>query len=125
MKRWKPVSTIVAAAFLASCDAGPTQAPAQGVRSTTALSVSIFGPTQVQPGVDCLWEALPSGGTPPYSYMWMPSTGGSSGDVTSSVFGYAFENGPHFLRVQVTDATSTSVQTTISVWANNGTNGCP
>lgn len=36
----------------------------------STLSVSIAGPTQIQPGATCTWDAPTSGGSPPYSYQW-------------------------------------------------------
>lgn len=44
------------------------------------LNVSISGPTQIQPEATCTWEAVVSGGTPPYSYSWsgeVQPTGGT------------------------------------------------
>ncbi|MEX1186630.1 MAG: alpha/beta fold hydrolase [Gemmatimonadaceae bacterium] len=36
----------------------------------STLSISIAGPTQIQPGATCTWDAPTSGGSPPYSYQW-------------------------------------------------------
>jgi subtilisin family serine protease len=33
-------------------------------------SVYISGPTEIEPGATCTWQAVVSGGTPPYSYSW-------------------------------------------------------
>lgn len=52
------------------------------------VTASIDGPSQVQPQVECTWEADVSGGTLPYSYQWsgvLSGTGSSvSGEVSSS-----------------------------------------
>jgi len=42
-------------------------------------AVSISGPTMVQPGATCTWQAVATGGTPPYSYSWWGQVQPNSG----------------------------------------------
>jgi len=44
-------------------------------------SVTVTGPTSVQPGATCSWFANASGGTPPYNYAWNP-VGNNSSELT-------------------------------------------
>jgi hypothetical protein len=52
-------------------------ASASGYSGTANVTVSawpvlerIDGPTEMQPNATCMWEAVVSGGTPPYTYQW-------------------------------------------------------
>jgi hypothetical protein len=95
-------------------------APAQ------TLSVQISGPTQIQPGATCTWDANVSGGTPPYSYWWsgqvQPSggtdpwyTGGKDPAQLASWFR---------LRVDVSDAAGSSTSHEIIVTEDSNAMFC-
>ena len=80
MKRWKPVSVVAATTvMLAAFGAGhaATTAPQHVYHAShkRTLSAAIVGPSAVKPYATCLWEAQVSGGTPPYTFAWISSTG--------------------------------------------------
>jgi Bacterial Ig-like domain (group 2) len=77
------------------------------------LSVYITGPTTLPKLDPCQWGAVPSGGTPPYTYVWTKSGGygSGSGDTFS---GYLVSSGMN-LTVTVTDANGLSKAVTLSV----------
>lgn len=69
-------------------------------------AVSIAGPPSIRPGADCSWQAVVSGGAPPYSYSWwgqvQPGSGSGqyyTGRKDPSQFGSTFR-----LYVSVTDS---------------------
>lgn len=45
-------------------------APLPRSETASVLSVSIAGPSEVNPADLCTWYAVVSGGTPPYTYQW-------------------------------------------------------
>ena len=62
------------------------------------LSAYIAGPSEVPPNQSCIWQAIASGGSTPYSYQWSGVLSGSS----SSVSGVVYNSG--WLYLTVTDA---------------------
>lgn len=64
------------------------------------LTGSINGPDEVPPEAFCQWDAVVSGGLPPYSYSWSGVLSGNQ----ASVSGMLFSSG--WLYLTVTDATS-------------------
>jgi len=68
------------------------------VRGNTPLSVGVTQLALVPEGVSCTWEAMVSGGTPPYAYQWSGLFTGSG----PSVSGVVEQNGTLYLTV--TDA---------------------
>jgi hypothetical protein len=67
-----------------------------------SLSVSISGPKRVKPNANCGWWANPTGGTPPYSYTWIPA--GSSGPDPNEVIESWSGLGTVYLTVWAYDA---------------------
>ena len=94
------------------------------------LSVSISGPTEVQPYTYPIWKANPSGGSSPYQYYWEINvqyrSGGSSG---WTYFGNQQSEGRTYdtstykvdLRVTVTDANSSTVTATYTAYYDQST----
>ena len=65
-----------------------------------ALSVYITGADEVAPNEECAWQAIASGGTPPYSYSWWGALTGSNSIVFGSLAASSY------LWVEVTDSNS-------------------
>jgi hypothetical protein len=66
------------------------------------ISLYISGPSPVLKLDPCRWGAVPSGGTPPYTYQWTKL--GGAGTASGAIFdGYAI-SGAMTLTVKVTDA---------------------
>ena len=89
------------------------------------LNVSISGPTQIQPGATCTWDAVLGNGTAPYSYTWYNDNMqvGSGPEYTGSKD--PGNLGDHFpIRVHVTDATNAWGETTIVVYENSAAQMC-
>lgn len=68
------IAYAVAALSLMGC-AGDATSPLRGdtldpAMMASAFTVSIQGPTEVTPHDLCTWQAVVSGGTPPYTYEW-------------------------------------------------------
>lgn len=49
------------------------------------LSAEIMGPFEVPPGQSCSWQAVVTGGSPPYTYQWSGALSGTSISVSGSV----------------------------------------
>lgn len=89
------------------------------------LDVSIAGPTRIRPEAICSWEAVVSGGTPPYSYNWYNDgihrgsgryyTGGKDPGSMRDWF---------LLRVDVTDSGSSSGSDTFTVYEDESAMIC-
>jgi hypothetical protein len=58
---------------------GLVDAPA-AMSYVSVLNVSIDGPDEVRPNVDCSWYADVSGGSPPYTYQWYQNWMGAGTD---------------------------------------------
>ncbi len=86
------------------------------------ITVSISGPSELNPGYAGVWSASASHGTAPYSYAW---------DVDASPFssGSSIETGwyqaatLHNVKVTVTDANSIATSTDMWITVNSGS--CP
>ncbi|HUF29777.1 MAG TPA: S8 family serine peptidase [Gemmatimonadaceae bacterium] len=87
--------------------------------SPPPLSVSIDGPTQIQPGATCTWYAAVGNGTPPYSYQWtasqMAPPSGTDYYFTASKDAGSFATSWP-LKVVVTDAVGGSGEHEITVY---------
>lgn len=68
--------------------------------SFSTLSVTIWGPNNMQPNSLCYWYSSVSGGTGPYTYYWY---GGSSSNRTYEDF-FASARNDFILELKVTDA---------------------
>ncbi len=65
------------------------------------LSVQIFGPENVRPSSQCLWEADVSDGEPPYSYKWYRN----DDLVSTNSFYWGYTGSQHFsLELEVQDS---------------------
>jgi hypothetical protein len=84
------------------------------------LTVSIDGPSAVEPTWYCEWSGNVSGGTPPYSYTW---TGVLSGSA-STVFGNVPSSGPLWLSVTDSQGNGGSTSKQIAVYVGAPPAGC-
>lgn len=90
------------------------------------LSVSIDGPTQIQPGGTCTWYALSNAGSAPFSYQWT-----NNGVHVGSEYYYTGSKlvgtgGSSFnLRVVVTDAAGAAGERDITVYESSSAQVCP
>lgn len=101
-------------------------ADALGVVPPTPPSVSIDGPTQIQPGATCTWQALASGGAPPYAYSWTNNGAlAGTGEYYTGSKDPGNTNSYFTLRVTVTDAASASNYHEITVYENSSAMICP
>jgi len=66
--------------------------------------VAIQGKSVIRPGLQCSWHAVPSGGTPPYSYLWYVTAGSATGspDAGDPSTWIGQSTGTFDLNVQVT-----------------------
>jgi subtilisin family serine protease len=92
------------------------------------ISVSIDGPTQIQPSATCTWYAVVGNGTPPYSYQWTasqmaPSYGYDYYFTASKDAGSFATSWP--LKVVVTDAVGGTGEHEITVYENPSAMVCP
>lgn len=112
---FKRIPVLALAALLASCGSEPTglRAPDVSNASLTALTASIYGPGLVKPYATCLYEAQVSGGTPPYSYSWVSSTGDYS--YTGQLWATAPGSAGFVLELYVSDSAGGSAEVTRSI----------
>lgn len=91
----------------------------------SSLSVSISGPTRIQPGATCTWDAPTSGGSPPYSYQWTNDgqLAGSSYSYTGSK-AWGSSSSWFSLKVSVTDAAGTIRDAEITVYVDSSAGIC-
>ena len=87
-----------------------------------SLSVSISGPTRVQPDVYCNWSSAVSGGSPPYNYSW--TQGGTIVGNGASVSLYT-GSASFSLGLTVTDANQAQGSATMSVSVTSSARVCP
>lgn len=90
-----------------------------------ALVVGINGPTEIQPGATCTWDATVSNGTPPFSYTWYNGGlwGGSGSSYTGSKDSGNITN--HFpIEVHVEDAVGATGSHEIEVYEDSGAMIC-
>lgn len=103
-------------------------AEAVGVQPPPPLSVSIDGPTQIEPGATCTWYAVVGNGTSPYSYQWTasqmaPSSGTDYYFTASKDAGSFATSWP--LKVVVTDAVGGQGEHEITVYEDPSAGLCP
>jgi hypothetical protein len=91
----------------------------------STLSVSISGPTQIQPGATCTWDAATSGGNPPYSYQWSKD-GAPAGNSYYYTGSKDWGSGNSWFRliVSVTDAAGAVRDTEITVYESSAAGIC-
>jgi hypothetical protein len=94
-------------------------ARARGPAARSTLSVSISGPSTVQIGYTCQWSAVVSGGTPPYTYLWMGPGNSYGFDQT---FWATTNGGSDLLYLEVHDANGDDA--TIGKSIHSGGTGC-
>jgi len=123
---FKGIPVLALAVLLASCGSEPTglRAPDKPNASLTALTASIYGPGPVQPYATCLYEAQVSGGTPPYSYEWVSSTGDYS--YTGQLWATAPGSAGFILELYVTDSVGERIEVTRTISVVRATGAtCP
>jgi len=74
-------------------------------------SASIAGPDELPPDEECAWQAIASGGTPPYDYSWWGALSGSS----EFVYGSLSESSYLWLEVTDDNALADTAQVLIEV----------
>jgi hypothetical protein len=119
----KTLAALAAAVTLAACDGGtPTElrTPSEP-RLNTALTAYVVGPSSVRPGDTCMWEAVASGGVPPYEYRW-EALGNYSSDPT--YFTTYSGIGPTIRRVWILDAVHHSTFVDYAVHVTNNAAPC-
>lgn len=92
---------------------------------TRPLSVLVAGYTTVATGVECEYDAVASGGKPPYTYQWYvdDSPLGGSPSVIYETFS---SNGTHDVRVEITDALAQHASSFLTVTSEDPVvRGCP
>jgi pimeloyl-ACP methyl ester carboxylesterase len=67
-------------------DGGALAIPRRAAPPPTTLAVSISGPSRVYYGDWAGWQAIPSGGVPPYRYMWEGMVSGDESSAGTSVY---------------------------------------
>lgn len=79
--------------------------------------MSVHGSTTARYGETCLYEALVSGGTAPYTCKWGTVSGGRDfgADPTSPFWTVSFSNHIETVVVDVKDATGTVQRATLKV----------
>lgn len=96
---------------------------ANGPVPPPALSAQLLGPSPVKPSQSCTWAASPSGGVPPYAYVWKKNGSTMYGEtgvqVTTSFSSYGS------LEVRVTDNVGTQVSKTKTVYVQSTAQACP
>lgn len=115
---------LTAAVVLAACGAEPTATLRAPEAPRLTLSAQIWGPSSVQPSDSaCFWEAIPSGGTPPYVYVWY---GGDNISGDGQFYYTTFDSSQPFLELRVTDAGGLGDQVVVykSVTVSNQAQSC-
>jgi len=88
-------------------------------------SVSIDGPTQIQPGATCTWYASVSDGTPPYTYYWTNDGGFVGNDYSYTGSKGAGSTSSSFtVGLRVTDATGRQGDHQTTVYENSSAPVC-
>jgi hypothetical protein len=82
------------------------------------LTAQIGGPTELEPNEPCTWQALVTGGTPPYTYSWSGALSGSNSWVSGSLS----TSSNLFLTVTSSDSQQSSPSLSIAVFS--GANEC-
>lgn len=91
--------------------------------SVKAYTVTISGPSSVQPFATCTWSGSASGGTSPYSYSWSAIGASQSGqyfDYTND----AVDGSSFTIQLTVTDGTGTQATRTQNVTASSNAHAC-
>jgi hypothetical protein len=122
------MAVTVGAALLAGCGQEPTavrtQPPHQARFDLDPLDVSISGPLQPQYNVQCAYVANATGGTPPYTYIWVALNGITGTSSGNTFYGTISSPGAKSLYVTVRDANDEEATTGISRNGTNVPHGC-
>lgn len=93
-----------------------------------SLNVDISGPTEIQPGATCRWDAVVGNGTSPYTYRWY-NEDGAGGMGSGSSFTTTKDSGnttDHFkITLKVTDAIGVEGSHEITVYEDSRAMICP
>jgi subtilisin family serine protease len=92
-------------------------AHAVGTVAPPPPTVSISGPTLIQPGATCTWDAIVTNGTPPFSYLWSGQVQpwGTTGPSYTGGKDPAQSSNSFTLRVDVTDSANGTGWASITV----------
>jgi hypothetical protein len=98
---------------------GTTTVP---VRTDTDPTVSIDGFPVIQPNVSCVYTAVPSGGTGPFTYTWSVTSGTASGTASGNTWtgGSSVANASFVLKVVASDVDGRKSSATKSVFVHSG-----
>jgi hypothetical protein len=101
---------------------GITGTTAVPVRTSTDPSVTIDGFPVIQPNVSCVYTAVPSGGTAPFTYTWSVTSGSASGTASGDTWtgGSSVANASFVLKVVATDVDGRKSSDTQSVFVHSG-----
>lgn len=96
---------------------------ANGPVPPPALSAQLLGPSPVKPSQSCTWAASPSGGVPPYTYVWKKNGSTMYGETGVQVTTSFSSTGS--LDVRVTDDVGTQVSKTKTIYVQSSAQPCP
>jgi hypothetical protein len=117
MISFKAIVLLATVSVAASCGSEPVAPTRTPPLARHTLSATLWGNSQVRPGESCLWEIMPSGGVPPYTYTYPDLNSG-----TDPTFYVTFANtGNYIFRVYINDSqgTLTHVDQPVSVRNTN------